>query len=102
MKIDEPDIKKSYKLYFFMNNQGHASTLNVTYVFKVFRAQSCLMVAQVIYVCKEFNSFHDSKSIFMINDLNVFQDFFETAKFWYIVSLLAILHLLQSKNPTSL
>ena len=30
---------------YFLSKQGHASALKVTYVFKVFGAQSCLMVA---------------------------------------------------------
>ena len=32
--------------YFSMSNQGQASALKFAYVFKVFGAQSCVMVAQ--------------------------------------------------------
>ena len=31
--------------FFFISNQGQASALKVAYIFKVFGAQSCLMVA---------------------------------------------------------
>ena len=42
-------------------------------------------------VCRLGSNFQDSKSIFMIGDL------FETAEFWCIVGLTAILRLLQRK-----
>ena len=65
LPIRLPSLKPH--LVFFMCNQGQASALKVTYIFKVFGAQSCLMVAQqfhqVTYVCKEYNNFQDSKSI---------------------------------------
>ena len=34
-----------YTLIFFISNQGQASALKIAYIFKVFGAQSCLMVA---------------------------------------------------------
>ena len=48
----------------------------------------------------EYSNFRDSESIFMILDFNVFPNNpFETAEFWFIVSLIAILGLLQRKTP---
>ena len=56
--------------YFFLSNQDRAPFLKITYIFKVFGAQSCLMVAQqfdqMTYVYEECNNFQDSKLIFMI------------------------------------
>ena len=61
---------------FFVSNQSQASALKVAYIFKVFGAQSCLMVAQqfnqITYVYKECNNFQDSKLIFMIGDFRIF------------------------------
>ena len=63
-------------LIFFLSNQDQASALKVAYIFKVFRAQSCLMVAQqfdqITYVYNECNNFQDSKLIFRINDFKIF------------------------------
>ena len=63
-------------LAFFISNQGQASALKVSYIFKVFGTQSCLMVAQqfdqVTYVCEEYNNFQDSKSVFMTSDFKFF------------------------------
>ena len=63
-------------LIFFLSNQDQASALKVAYIFKVFRAQSCLMVAQQFdqftYVCDEYSNFQGSKSIFMISDFKIF------------------------------
>ena len=61
-----------HTLVFFISNQGQASALKVAYVFKVFGAQSCLMVEQVTYVYKKYNNFQDSKSIFMISNFKNF------------------------------
>ena len=62
-------------LIFFLSNQDQASALKVAYIFKVFRAQSCLMVAQqfdqITYVYDECNNFQDSKFIFMISDFKI-------------------------------
>ena len=83
-------------LIFFLSNQDQASALKVAYIFKVFRAQSCLMVAQqfdqITYVYEECNNFQDSKLIFMISDFH--NHAFETAE------LTVILRLLQRKNST--
>ena len=61
---------------FFICNQGQSSALKVASIFKVFGAQSCLMVAQYFdqatYVCKEYNNFKYSKSIFIISDFKIF------------------------------
>ena len=50
--------------------------MKVAYVFKVFGAPSCLMVAkwfdQVTFVFEECNNLLDSKSIFMICDFKIF------------------------------
>ena len=62
-------------LTFFLSNQDQTSALKVAYIFKVFRAQSCLMVAQqfdqITYVYDECNNFQDSKFIFMISDFKI-------------------------------
>ena len=62
--------------YFFLSNQDQAPALKIAYIFKVFGAQSCLIVAQqfdqTIYVYEECNNFQDSKLIFMIIDFKVF------------------------------
>ena len=65
---------------FFYKQLG--SALKVADTFKVFRVQSCLMVAksckvalqfdQVTYVCEKYNNFQDSNSIFMISDFKIF------------------------------
>ena len=62
---------------FFISNQGQASALKVTYIFKVLGAQICLMFAlqfdQATYVCEEYSNFQDSNSLFiMISDFKVF------------------------------
>ena len=79
-------------IIFFLSNQDQTLALKVAYIFKVFRAQSCLMVAQqfdqITYVYDECNNFQDSKLIFMISEL------------WCIVHLTTILRLLQRKNST--
>ena len=63
-------------LVFFISNYGQASALKVAYIFKVFRAQSCLILGywfdQVTFVCKECNNLQDSKSILMIIDFKIF------------------------------
>ena len=52
------------------------SSLKVAYIFKVFGAQNCLMVAkmfdQVTFFCEEYNKFQDSRSIFMISNFKIF------------------------------
>ena len=65
-------------LHFFINNQGQSSSLKVAYTFKVFGAQSCLMVAQqfdqVTNVCEKYNqkyNFQDSKLICISNDFKI-------------------------------
>ena len=64
------------RLLFFISNQGQASAIKIAYIFKVFGAESCLMVAsqfdQVTYVCQECNNFHDSRSIFLKSDFKIF------------------------------
>ena len=64
-------------LTFFLSYQDQASALKIAYIFKVFWAQSCLMVAQqfdqTIYLSKECNNFQDSKLIFMISDFKISQ-----------------------------
>ena len=59
-----------------LSYQDQASTLKVSYIFKVFGAQSCLMVAyqfdQITYVYEECNNFQDSKLMFMISDIKIF------------------------------
>ena len=63
-------------LDFFISNQGQASALKVSYIFKIFGTQSCLMVAQqfdqVTYVFEEYNNFQDSKSVFTTSDFKFF------------------------------
>ena len=65
------------RLHFFISNWDQTSALKVAYIFKVFRAQSCLMVAQqfdhAIYVCEEQNNFQNSRSIYLIKNFKVFQ-----------------------------
>ena len=58
MFFRRPSIKMIlYTLIFFIDNQGQDSALKVAYIFKLFAAQSCLIVAQyfdqVTYVCEE-------------------------------------------------
>ena len=59
-------------LIFFISNQGQALALKVAYIFTVFGAQSCLMIAQwfdqVTYVCEECINLQDSKLVFMITN----------------------------------
>ena len=54
--------------YFFKNKQDQASAFKIAYIFMVFGAQNCLMVAsyfdQITSVCEESNSFQDSELIF--------------------------------------
>ena len=63
-------------IYFFLSNQHQAYSLKIAYIFKVFWAQSCLMVAQqfhqITYVCNKCNNFQDSKQILMISDFKNF------------------------------
>ena len=98
----------SITLRSFIRNDGQASALNVAYIFKVFRTQKCLMVAQsfdlllLICVCEECNNLHNSKSIFMITDFKFLNNVFEAAEFWCIVGLITILRLLQRENFTFL
>ena len=48
----------------------------------------------------EYSIFQDSKSIFMVLDFKIFpNNSFETAEFWFIVGLIAVLGLLQRKTP---
>ena len=65
-----------YTLCFFISNQGLTSDLRVAYIFKIFEAQSCLMVAQwldqVTLIFEECSNWQDLKSIFMICDFKVF------------------------------
>ena len=63
-------------LGFFISSYGLSSAQKVAYIFKVFEAQSCLMVSlwfdQVTSVLEECNNLLESKSIFMICDFNFF------------------------------
>ena len=38
-------IRTTKYIYFFINNYGQTLALKVAYIFKIFKAQSCLMVA---------------------------------------------------------
>ena len=58
--------------FLFVSKQGQVSALKGAYIFKVFRAQTCLMLLmitqsfdQLTYVCEQCNNFQDSKLIFM-------------------------------------
>ena len=71
------ETQQSEKYYtFFISNQIQASALKVAYSFKDFGAQSYLMNAQQFEQLtndrKEYSKFHDSVSIFMINDFKIF------------------------------
>ena len=78
--------------------------LQVLKIFKVFGAQSYLMVVyqfdQGNYVCEEYNNFQNLKSIFMI--INFPNMAFETVECWCIVGLTAILRFTKEKLHFSL
>ena len=65
------------RLQFFISNWGQTSSLKVTYIFNVFGAQRCLMIAsyfdQATYFCEEYNNFQNSGSMYLISDFKVFQ-----------------------------
>ena len=68
--------REAFLCTFFISNQDQALALKVPYIFKVFRTQSCLAVAQqfdrVTFVCEKYSNFRDSKFISMISDFEVF------------------------------
>ena len=56
------------------------------------------LLITLTYVCEKDNNFQDSKLIFVISDFKIFPlMLFETAEFWCIVGLTAILGLLKRK-----
>ena len=65
------------RLQFFISNWGQTSALKVTYIFNVFGAQRCLMIAQYFdeatYFREEYNNFQNSRSLYLISDFKVFQ-----------------------------
>ena len=72
-----PETQQSEKYYtFFISKQIPVSALKNAYIFKVFGTQSYLMNAyqfdQLTNICKEYSKFHDSVSIFMMNDFKIF------------------------------
>ena len=90
-------------LGFFISSYGLGSAQKVAYIFKVFEAQSCLMVSlwfdQVTSVLEECNNLLESKSIFMICDFNFFPIILlRQAEWWCIVGFKTTLRLLQGKN----
>ena len=62
--------------YIFLSNYGQSSALKAAHIFKIFEAQSCLMVSywfdKVTYAFEKSNNLLDSKSIFMICDFEFF------------------------------
>ena len=62
----------SFFMHFFITNYGQVLSLKVAYIFEVWGSKlnnGCSAVW--ITVCKKYNNFQDSKSLFMITDFKI-------------------------------